>query len=65
MGGEQEAWILRTCVEDELRGNREVLVVPVSMRKRMMALVHDSLGHVGDGKMRWPLQQVRVVVGRA
>ena len=49
--------LLKRCVEDELRGNREVLVVPVSMRKRMMALVHDSLGHVGDGKMRWALQQ--------
>ena len=44
-------------MEDELRGNREVLVVPVGMRKRMMALVHDNLGHVSDGKMRWALQQ--------
>ena len=32
--------LLKRCVEDELR---EVLVVPVSMRKRMMALVHGML----------------------
>ena len=49
--------LLKRCVEDEIRGSREVLVVPVSMRRRMMSLVHDYLGHVGNGKMQWVLKQ--------
>ena len=49
--------VLKRSVEDELRGDREMLVVPEGMRMRMLGLVHDQLGHVGSGKMLWALRQ--------
>ena len=48
--------LLKKLVEDVIRGNREVLAVPVSFRHRMLQLVHDQLGHVGTGKM-WALKR--------
>ena len=44
-------------MEDEISGNRELVVIPAGMRQRMMELVHDYLGHVGSGKMVWMLKQ--------
>ena len=54
--------VLKRNVEDQIRGDRELVVVPESMRGRMLSLVHDYLGHVGSGKMLWALS--RVAVGR-
>ena len=49
--------ILKRVVEDELEGNRELVVIPVGLRSSMLILVHDHLGHVGAGKMAWMLRQ--------
>ena len=49
--------MLKRMVEDDVRGNREILVIPKGMRFRMMRLVHEQLGHVGSGKMLWSLRQ--------
>ena len=49
--------ILKRVVEDVITGSRELVVIPVGMRQRMLALVHDYLGHVGSGKMIWMLKQ--------
>ena len=49
--------LLKKLVEDVIRGNREVLAVPVGFRHRMLQLVHDQLGHVGTGKMLWALKR--------
>ena len=49
--------VLKRCVEDEIRGSRELLAVLAGMRQRMLSLVHDYLGHVGAGKMLWALKQ--------
>ena len=43
--------LLKKLVEDVIRGNREVLAVPVGFRHRMLQLVHDQLGDVGTVKM--------------
>ena len=49
--------LLKKLVEDVIRGNREVLAVPVGFRHRMLQLVHDQLGHVETGKMLWDLKR--------
>ena len=48
--------LLKKLVEDVIRGNREVLAVPVGFRHRIQ-LVHDHLGHAGTGKMLWALKR--------
>ena len=48
--------LLKKLVEDVIRGNREVLAVPVGFRHRIQ-LVHDHLGHVGTEKMLWALKR--------
>ena len=52
-----ENGVLKRVVEDELSGSRELVVIPVGLRQRMLGLVHDYLGHVGSGKMAWMLKQ--------
>ena len=49
--------LLKKLIENVIRGNREVLVVSVFFRHRMLQLVHDQLGHVGTGKMLWALKR--------
>ena len=52
-----EDGILKRVVEDVITGSRELVVIPVGIRQRMLTLVHDYLGHVGSGKMIWMLKQ--------
>ena len=52
-----DSGVLKRNVEDEMSGSRELVVIPVGLRQRMLALVHDYLGHVGSGKMVWALKQ--------
>ena len=52
-----DSGVLKRILEDEMSGSRELVVIPVGLRQRMLALVHDYLGHVGSGKMVWALKQ--------
>jgi len=55
--------VLKKMLEDEIRGNREVVVIPKPLRGMMMKLVHDQLSHVGCNKMLWSLKQACVWPG--
>ena len=55
--------MLKRRVSDEVRGVRDVIVMPKEWRRRVLKLAHDRLGHVGSGKTCWSLRQVCIRPG--